>query len=489
PLEHSENSFSRLTECFPILLQSGEWKKAEALLDKASPQTANEQCWLLSHKAHLAFLKWRDGGEKNNDLLQQHLTSIAKVWELGPEFAPKQSAMQAFCYMLRKSDSDKAIRTAVKGHFPFFRKDIRYLDEDRITRGDWPMNYGRDGFALAAMGKIMDIKGPGSKYAIRLPIRDDLPRRWLDPRYKELSQPEVLLSLQGFIETFIELDRVPSLKRGQTYAPKQKIRRASWWDDHGEMHPFDDNGPDFLLDWSSPPGDKRISLYFLDLDWRKTLHPRQHSLIVLDGEGHFQDAVWLGKINEGTYHRFLSSCNSCTFRVNKHRSACVSLPGAFCDVQNFAECPAGLPKHIEDLLKRIMKIEKKQMAHRDFDGCREAFAAISSIEEAIAFANAQNAMGIRTSRWRMLLFERVFDLLDKMEQPQLLESAWRISEELPLLIGYRPFANEIIWNYLIKRGISPENPICQNIKARCSKPRKIPIHIDVPPERMRQMFK
>ena len=129
------------------------------------------------------------------------------------------------------------------------------------------------------------------------------------------------------------------------------------------------------------------------------------------------------------------------------------------------------------------------MAHRDFDGCRDAFASIASIDEALAFAYAQKAMGIRTARWRMLLFERIFELLDKMEQPQLLDASWRLSEELPLQLAYRPFTNEILWNYLRKRGVPPENPVCQNIKERCSTPRKIPVKLDIPPERMKQLFK
>ncbi|MBO4345264.1 MAG: hypothetical protein J5833_05895, partial [Victivallales bacterium] len=453
PLETGRPSFAQLSDSYNILLQSGDMKAAGKVLRKMRPKSDNEKAWLLSHKAHLAFLEWLDAGAKKQKLLDKTMEPVVEIVRKMPKESPKQSAMQAFCSVLRMAERDEAVMKVVKKRMPSFRGRVEYVGEDSVTKGDWPLNYGRRGYSLAAMGQLMDISSPTAEYRLRLPVDDDSPRLWLDLTLRNVASPDALLVPKGAYDAFAAMERVDFMSVGEYLASGQKYRRASWWDDHGEMHPFDDNGPDFLLDWLGDSSRRRIALYFLDFDWRRTLHPRQHSVIVFDGKGKIQDAMWLGKICDGTYHLFETVSEKTTFRVQKHRSACTCLSGVFCDNADFGKCPDGLPQHIASLASRILELEKRNMAHSEFDSLRAAFRSIDSIDEAKAFSLALDGMGIDTSRWRMMLLARVFELLDGAEGDALENAVQLISDCIPLPIAGGNVADVVLLNYLKKRGV------------------------------------
>ena len=115
--------------------------------------------------------------------------------------------------------------------------------------------------------------------------------------------------------------------------PDGKVRRASWWDDHGEMHPFDDEGPDLLLIIENLPETEYLfSAYMMDFDWRTTAHPRQQSVLVFSEDGAFLNAAWTGKADRGVYERFMHNGRTkLKFRFCKHRGACVAVSGVFID--------------------------------------------------------------------------------------------------------------------------------------------------------------
>ena len=114
--------------------------------------------------------------------------------------------------------------------------------------------------------------------------------------------------------------------------PDFPARRVSWWDDHGEMHPFDDEGPDLLLALKLPEGSHLSAIYLQDYDWSLSRHPRQQSCMSFDDAGHFLNAVWSGKLGLGTYLRFqVSGTGVLQVRFCKHRGACVSVGGVFVD--------------------------------------------------------------------------------------------------------------------------------------------------------------
>ena len=335
----------------------------------------------------------------------------------------------------------------------------------------------------------MDISSRQARYSLRLPVQDDQSRLWLDRSLRHVATPDALLVPKGVHDTFEMMDRVTFMSPGKHLAPGKPIRRASWWDDHGEMHPFDENGPDFLLDWHSVRSRKRVALYFLDYDWRYTRHPRQHSVIVLDADGGFQDAAWLGKICDGTYHMFETVSEKTTFRIQKHRSACTCLSGVFCDNADFGKYPDGLPQHIASLASRILELERRNLAHCDFDSLRDAFRSIDNMDEARGFSNALDVMGIDTPRWRMMLFARVFELLDGMADDALINAVRLISDCIPLQIAGCNVVDMILLNYLKKRGVSTDATICAELRRRLPVRNDVSLEIDISPEILRRLLR
>ena len=111
------------------------------------------------------------------------------------------------------------------------------------------------------------------------------------------------------------------------------MRRAGWWNDNGATHPFDDEGPDLSVTLSrSIVKGEMLSLHLGDFDWRKTIHPRQQSIIITDASGRFLNACWSGKSDLGVYERFaFAEETNVRFKVLKHRGACVAVSGVFID--------------------------------------------------------------------------------------------------------------------------------------------------------------
>jgi hypothetical protein len=62
------------------------------------------------------------------------------------------------------------------------------------------------------------------------------------------------------------------------YNPIARKHVLSHWDDGGETHPFDHQGPNLYLDLKIPEGWHELSLYFIDPDWYNTEHPRHHRI-------------------------------------------------------------------------------------------------------------------------------------------------------------------------------------------------------------------
>ena len=121
-----------------------------------------------------------------------------------------------------------------------------------------------------------------------------------------------------------------------------KFRRSSWWDDHGEMHPFDDEGPDLQVELALDEPVCRLALYMEDHDWKTTAHPRQQSVIIYDQNGDFRNAAWLGKLDDGVYARFLlRDFDKDGLRVCKHRGACVAVSGLFVDYPSNTDAVSG----------------------------------------------------------------------------------------------------------------------------------------------------
>ncbi|MBR5837421.1 MAG: hypothetical protein IKZ84_02670, partial [Victivallales bacterium] len=242
-----------------------------------------------------------------------------------------------FCRVLRMAEKDEALRGAVRRHFPAFDGSCTALPDDRVTLGDWQMHYGNRFYVLAAMGQVRDWIGSGKRkplrYSVKVPTDRDIARYWLPKRQRDLSSPDALLRPAGYKNVLSTEKTFPDMKGIFPLLTDKKIRRASWWDDHGEMHPFDDEGPDLIIRADLDSARSCVSLYMMDYDWRMSSHPRQQSVIVHDSKGMFLNACWEGKIDHGVYARFRTSgISEMAFRICKHRGNCTAVSGLFVDV-------------------------------------------------------------------------------------------------------------------------------------------------------------
>ena len=359
PSQHEEGQpFAVHTAHFQLLLQSGRRCEAARLLRRIRPASDSERAWLLSHHAHLAYLKWLDRRKplERTDLIDGVLAPMAELLSALPVEAPRQSAMQALCRLLRLAEENDQIMQLVRRRFPGALPDVPTFRPDRLTQGDWACTYGADTWVLGAMAQVHDLQNGSSPpfgYRLSIPGRRDRPRMWLPQRQFNLSDRYALSFPDGneFARSLSAIVRLPSICPLTDGLPLERGRAASWWDDHGEMHPFDDEGPDLFLELpdidliagylppkvlggrpSMRPPHLAVTLHHQDYDWRRTLHPRQQSIIMSGLDGTLLDAVWLGKTDTGVYQTFhVRRDRPVRFRSIKHRSACVALSGFFTD--------------------------------------------------------------------------------------------------------------------------------------------------------------
>ena len=199
---------------------------------------------------------------------------------------------------------------------------VAYLGQDRGTCGDWRPLYGNYGYILCGYNGRRDLTCPiwpgppfekakpgNTGYAVRIMSETDYARAWIGAT--KTKDPRALCVGTG----------------------KTLKRRYSCWDDHGEVHPFDERGPDLFVDLDVPKGQFVLSFYLLDYDWYNGEHPRIQSLLLLDRESKAPLALApSGRFGEGLYERFyVKGPRKITARINKHRSACAVVSGVFLD--------------------------------------------------------------------------------------------------------------------------------------------------------------
>lgn len=396
----SDRSFADQSALLNVLLQSGRLPDAERVLDAAVPESDAERAWLLSHRAHLAFLKWLDGGGKDDALLDAVLAPVAEILSKCPAEAPRQSAMQALCRVLRLAERDERRLGQVKRHLPRFAGGCVRLPPDRRTQGDWPLFYGNSYFVLAAFGRIADLAGSAEGtqgVVLRTGAADDPARRWQPSGARDTAASDALV-MPASQRPAVWQDSARAaeyLKTGRLF-PRGNLRRAGWWDDHGEMRPFDDGGPNLHISLKAAlRGGQLLSVHLGDFDWRATRHPRQQSLILRDGEGGFRNAAWSGKSDLGVYERFrLASDISLEIACLKHRSACVAVSGIFIDdpvdmsSQTEGATLKRMPGMASAVWKTVMEAERAASAHSAVDGYLAALRLIGDPDELVSLLEA-----------------------------------------------------------------------------------------------------
>ncbi len=296
---------------------------------------------------------------------------------------------------------------------------VLYLGPDRATRGDWPMYYGSDSWVLAAMGQITDwFGGPLQvRRQLYIPGDKDKPREWLNPSARAIDDIRALL-MPGRYDRALAKAPVPTLEHMTgPILPGVPVRRAAWWDDHGEQHAFDEQGPDLCVRIAIPKGDHLLSFYVLDHDWQGTWHPRQQSMTLFNADGDLLSAVWTGKFGRGVYERFLvQGPLDLTVRFFKHRSACVAVSAFFLDrirpLPRFADLQSVVPRSKRAVIPGWAKTWDRlaalsEAALEGKDGDADEFCPWSDAARGIAGFLGRTADADARARLALVLLESV----------------------------------------------------------------------------------
>ncbi|MBQ6470361.1 MAG: hypothetical protein IJJ33_00125, partial [Victivallales bacterium] len=267
PVENS--SVARCREAFDSLVCSNRLEEAGDLLETHFGLAQADPVWFLSSRAYLSYLAWTDGGRADSSQPERLLADIAEILREHPSRSPRQSAMQAFCRVLRLAEDDEALLALVRRHFPHAMENSLALALDWESQGDWIPYRGYDMFILSSMGQVGDWYGGflPFPYSRGIPGKRDTPRHWLDAAARRVHDASALLMPDKYRDAmFGEGEFSAKVPSGTGhFLPGQKVRRAAWWDDHGEMHPFDDDGPD------------------LEAHIRETTEKKTHPVGVYDG--------------------------------------------------------------------------------------------------------------------------------------------------------------------------------------------------------------
>ena len=522
PLEKtSRMPYAERISLYNIYMQSGMAPKAKSFLEKYKPQNSLEQAWHLSLLAHLAFLQWFDTGMNDITLCHRVLSPMAAIISNHSAEAPRQSAMQAFCRILRKAEADDAVTQAVRKHFPSFSKECRFLGIDDQTRGDWLLHYGSAGWILPASNQVADLKSPNVQcvptgkdtppssspiqYRLEIPAARDTARLWLSGSSRDISDASALLRHLPFLQYLGTFEWLSYDILSRPLAPGKTVRRSAWWDDHGEMHPFDDEGPDFLVNIQTTQRNTRISFYVYDSDWWMTAHPRQQSLSIFSSNGDLLNACWLGKSDHGKYARFHVNAPSVICRINKHRGACTSVSGVFFDKANmdmtsaFGKCPEPLDKEsadvpastdvdsnfkqkalknaslekssqcnelVHEIVAGIVAVEETADWRHDHPSAPKLVGQMTTVEDIAAVIWHLDKLELHGFYWKILLMSRCLEVLDQKNMNDMIIHAEYLSRMLGEAYSENWPFQQILIHYLVKKGVSTQSAIVKKITER-----------------------
>lgn len=243
-------------------------------------------------------------------------------------------ALATFEKMLREytleSCTGDAVRAvcAIQAERGSLSEDVAYLAEDRITRGDWWLRYGNNGLVLCAAGGDCDVYGLPGTYAFSDPsIRNPDRSPGAPFGYRALRFVD-----EGHPTAYNWVAAVTTTDQRALYNPLIRTRTCAWWDDKGETHPFDNQGPDLKVPIELPEGQWRLSAYLVDYDWHATWHPRRHGLVLTDDSGGLLAVADTGKFGNGVWQRFIvrGPC-AITLRICKNASSSAILSALMLD--------------------------------------------------------------------------------------------------------------------------------------------------------------
>ncbi len=252
------------------------------------------------------------------------------------------------------------------------------LSDDWRTQGDWLGRYGRYYARLHAIISPSDyVWGAGAEtvpfvaHIGKNAAPDDSVRYWVQWLYTD--NPHSLEMPPVYYDSRLKKGLVPP-PDGTSSPPKN--RRQAELDDHGEVYPMTQDGPDIFLTFHVPKGDFYLSFYDFNKDGEDTnnrlrdyrLSLRSHPLgVALDDIDGFEQWPELAHarildFRGGVYKRFLMrGPQTLTVRVSRNYSFNTILAGVFLDKVTEEPEPYFTPAGNDDQ-ERLTRI-----ARADFD--------------------------------------------------------------------------------------------------------------------------
>ncbi len=224
--------------------------------------------------------------------------SAARAYRVAAIECPAEWDRQQADYALKRVEELRALPTA--------KPRVAVLPDDRTTRGDWFLGYGREHYILCAQNFVLDRTGglgPRLEYDYATASDHEPGRRWVTKKADE--DPVALWD--------------PAL---QTHKPAN-------WDDHGEQEPIG-AGPDLLVSLEVPRGAHALSLYFVN-DYNY-YEPNRYYTISITAESNLQAVTDVEHFGGGVYKRFVvQGPVSLKLRIWRNLSINTLLSGVFLD--------------------------------------------------------------------------------------------------------------------------------------------------------------
>jgi len=245
--------------------------------------------------------------------------------------------------------------------------EVLYIGEDRITKGNWRYNYGKELTILCGFNAPADwVEGAEQenfKYDVYTGNPKDTAKTWLS---KSFETAEYFLQYPGETEK----------------------RRPCNWDDHGETYPLG-KGPDLFVSLSIPAGRHKLALYFLN-DPNYYEPNRQYTVYIQDKNGAVLSATSVEDFYSGVYKRFLvTGPTEITIRIFRNLSLNTLLSGVFIDSYKPDDFPTELlvdcDNGFQNIKNKIIGIydqnteiaTKPDFAYVDFENSKNLWQALS----------------------------------------------------------------------------------------------------------------
>lgn len=184
---------------------------------------------------------------------------------------------------------------------------IGVLPDDRTTRGEWPLGYGREYHVLCAQNFVVDRTGgmgPELSYDLDTTSSEEPGRRWVTKRTD--NDPAAL------------------------WDPVVRTHKPANWDDHGEQEPIG-SGPDLLITLDVPTGGHILSLYFVN-DYNFYEPNRYYTISITDKSDQLLAVTDVEHFGGGVYKRFaIEGPIALDVRVWRNLSMNTLLSGVFLD--------------------------------------------------------------------------------------------------------------------------------------------------------------